>query len=161
MPPPIMEDLVFMSPRTFRNILATAVILLLAGVVQAGESLESRLNTPLAAPLVKGASVSLDIVEVTSKGPVGLFAHNATTPLGPASNCKLLTTAAAFERYGPKATFKTLLYQVEDGAGGDADLLLVGGGDPALGDAKLAAQAGQTATTAFDEWAGRLTNAGI
>ena len=82
--------------------------------------------------MVKGASVGVSVVEVKPGGAaVELYAHNANLPLGPASNCKLLTTAAAFEKYGPKATFKTILYKAGD------DLLLVGGGDPGLGDAKL------------------------
>ena len=83
-----------------------------------------------------------------------MFSHDGTTPLGPASNCKLLTTAAAFEKYGPAASFKTYLYQV------GPDLLLVGGGDPGVGDAKLCAR-GETPTTVFEDWAARLKQAGI
>jgi D-alanyl-D-alanine carboxypeptidase/D-alanyl-D-alanine-endopeptidase (penicillin-binding protein 4) len=86
---------------------------------------------------------------------VALYAHDATRPLGPASNCKLLTTAAAFEKYGPAATFKTCLYQV------GPDLVLMGGGDPGLGDTKICAAAGETPTTAFEQWAARLKAAGI
>jgi D-alanyl-D-alanine carboxypeptidase/D-alanyl-D-alanine-endopeptidase (penicillin-binding protein 4) len=125
-------------------------------------SLEARLNDLLNNPQLKSASVSLDIVEVTPVAPGGagggakpLFSHNRTTPLGPASNCKLLTTAAAFDRYGPKAAFKTQLYQLGD------DLILLGGGDPALGDAKLAASRNESSTAPFEQWADLLKQRGI
>lgn len=116
-------------------------------------SLEDRLHALLGSDLVKGASISLDVVEITPKGPVDLVSHNPSTPLGPASNCKLLTTAAAFEKYGPKASFKTTLYQSGE------DLVLVGGGDPALGDAKLAPE--QRLTAPFVAFAQQLKKAGI
>jgi serine-type D-Ala-D-Ala carboxypeptidase/endopeptidase (penicillin-binding protein 4) len=119
-----------------------------------GESLEAKINSLLASPLVKGASISLDVQEVTARAPVALYSHDATAPLSPASNCKILTTAAAFEKYGPAATFKTYLYQA------GSDLVLVGGGDPGLGDAKLCAS-GETPTTVFETWVARLKQAGI
>ncbi len=137
------------------NALVAGVIFLFLDTLCRAQSLDARLNTLLAAPSVKGDSISLDIVEVTPNGPVSLFSHDATTPLGPASNCKLLTTAAAFERYGPKAAFKTQLFKSGD------DLILLGGGDPGLGDSKLAAEAGEKPTTAFDNWATQLKQAGI
>jgi D-alanyl-D-alanine carboxypeptidase/D-alanyl-D-alanine-endopeptidase (penicillin-binding protein 4) len=127
---------------------------LLCSIARA-QSLDSRINAILANPQLKTASVSLDITEITPRGPVPLFSHDATLPLGPASNCKLLTTSAAFEKYGPAATFKTFLYQV------GPDLLLVGGGDPGLGDAKICAAAGTTPTAAFEQWAATLKKAGI
>jgi D-alanyl-D-alanine carboxypeptidase/D-alanyl-D-alanine-endopeptidase (penicillin-binding protein 4) len=76
-------------------------------------------------------------------------------PLAPASNVKLLTTAAAFERYGPKAAFRTLLYRIGN------DLVVVGSGDPALGDPKLCAEAGWTVTTLFEQWAAQLQKIGV
>lgn len=119
------------------------------------ESLEARINPLLDNPQLKGASVSLDIQQVTANGPVPLYSHDPNLPLGPASNCKLLTTAAAFERYGPHATFKTNLFQV------GPDLLIVGGGDPGLGDTKIAARHNESPIAAFEQWAQRLAQAGI
>ncbi|HEY4329097.1 MAG TPA: D-alanyl-D-alanine carboxypeptidase, partial [Phycisphaerae bacterium] len=120
-----------------------------------GTSLDTRLDTLLASSQLKGAAVSMDVQEITSHGPTVLYSHDATLPLGPASNCKLLTTAAAFERYGAAATFKTYLYQV------GSDLVLVGGGDPGLGDVKICAAAGEKPTTCFEKWAAHLKQAGI
>ncbi len=120
-----------------------------------GESLDAKINALLGNAQLKGAAVGVDVQEITARGPVAVYAHDATVPLGPASNCKLLTTAAAFEKYGPAATFKTYLYRV------GPDLLLVGGGDPGLGDVKICAAAGETPTSAFEQWAAQLKQAGV
>jgi D-alanyl-D-alanine carboxypeptidase/D-alanyl-D-alanine-endopeptidase (penicillin-binding protein 4) len=158
---PIMEDHFRMrSPAHTRPAVLAATLLTLAlpltSHAAAGESLEARLRALLGNPQIKTAQVSMEIVEVLpGRAPPTLFAYNANTPLGPASNCKILTTAAAFEKYGPKAAFKTLLYKVGD------DLVLVGGGDPAFGDAKLAGAHDTTPTAAFEQWAEALKAQGI
>jgi D-alanyl-D-alanine carboxypeptidase/D-alanyl-D-alanine-endopeptidase (penicillin-binding protein 4) len=138
-----------------RRLSLVAVATLFGTTVARAESLDSRIDALFANPQLKSASVSLDVVEVTPSGPVPLYSHDATLPLGPASNCKLLTTSAAFERYGPHAVFKTLLYRVGD------DLLLLGGGDPALGDSKLAAESNEKPTTVFEQWADQLREKGV
>ncbi len=129
-------------------------ILALAAVARA-DSLDSRIATLLANPALKSAAIGIEVQEITPHGPVLLYSHDATTPLGPASNCKLLTTSAALEKYGSAATFKTQLFKV------GPDLLLMGGGDPGFGDAKLTAAAGETPTTCFEQWAAALHAAGI
>ncbi|HUO09628.1 MAG TPA: D-alanyl-D-alanine carboxypeptidase/D-alanyl-D-alanine-endopeptidase [Phycisphaerae bacterium] len=134
------------------------VVLGLAGTGGAGRAatLEGRMKELLGSPLVKGALVSMDVVEVKGNGgSVELFGHNATMPLGPASNCKILTTAAALEKYGARASFKTYLYKVGE------DLVVVGGGDPGLGDPKIAEAKGEKITTAFERWAEVLKRAGV
>ena len=136
--------------------LRTACVLALACAAAArAQSLEARINVLLGNAQLKGAAVGLDVQEITPRGPVALFSHDATLPLGPASNCKLLTTSAAFEKYGATSTFKTCCYRV------GPDLVLIGGGDPGLGDAKICAAAGETPTTCFAQWAARLQQAGI
>jgi serine-type D-Ala-D-Ala carboxypeptidase/endopeptidase (penicillin-binding protein 4) len=63
-----------------------------------------------------------------------LYAVNPQTPLSPASNIKLLTTAAALSALGPDYRFLT--YAMTDGrvSNGviDGDLILYGTGDPGL-----------------------------
>jgi len=127
---------------------------LLAGAARA-DTLAARLNALVADPQLKGSSLGLHVVEITPTGPVEIYSHNADAPLAPASNCKILTTAAAFERYGPKATFKTRLFKVGD------DLILVGSGDPGLGDETLLNQAGMGPTQIFDDWADALHKSGL
>lgn len=57
---------------------------------------------------------------------------NATTPVVPASNMKLLVAAAALDVLGPDHRFETTLVGSRDGATITGDLWLVGGGDPVL-----------------------------
>jgi D-alanyl-D-alanine carboxypeptidase/D-alanyl-D-alanine-endopeptidase (penicillin-binding protein 4) len=65
-----------------------------------------------------------------------LFAVDPDEPLTPASNVKLLTTAAALHVLGPEYRFRTWLLsngQVEDGVL-QGDLVLYGTGDPGISD---------------------------
>jgi D-alanyl-D-alanine carboxypeptidase/D-alanyl-D-alanine-endopeptidase (penicillin-binding protein 4) len=134
---------------------ATLFISLALAAVGRADSLDSKIGPLLANPALKSAAIGIEVQEITPRGAVLLYSHDATTPLGPASNCKLLTTSAALEKYGSAATFKTQLYRV------GPDLLLMGGGDPGFGDVKLAAAAGETPTTCFEQWAAMLRTAGI
>ena len=84
-----------------------------------------------------------------------IFASNAKTPLIPASNLKLITTAAALDRFGPDFKFRThLLLKGED-------LYLVGDGDPTLGDAEMLKPLGWDVTTIFNIWADELKKKNI
>ncbi len=64
----------------------------------------------------------------------------------PASNQKLLTSSFAMARLGAAFEFTTTLYY----AGGN--LVIVGDGDPTLGDARVAAAAGKTIYDDLDAW---------
>ena len=99
--------------------------------VAIAQSLEARLNALLQNPQLKNATVGLNVVEVTTQGPVELFGHNATVPMAPASCTKLLTTAAAFSKYGVNGAFETKLFKIGD------NLLILGSGDPCFSDTKL------------------------
>jgi len=64
-----------------------------------------------------------------------LFQHDAGTPLMPASTMKMLTSAAAFERFGPRYQFSTdVLYDGTLGSDGTltGNVYLRGDGDPSL-----------------------------
>lgn len=70
-----------------------------------------------------------------------LFARNAGTPLMPASTLKMLTSAAAFERLGPRYQFSTdVLYDGSLGPDGTltGNVYLRGDGDPSLSGRYLA-----------------------
>ena len=79
-----------------------------------------------------------------------LFQHNSTTPLIPASNLKVVTTAAALDRLGPDFKFRTLVLKTGD------DLYLVGDGDPTLGDVEMLRKVGWGVDTVFRLWAEEL-----
>jgi D-alanyl-D-alanine carboxypeptidase/D-alanyl-D-alanine-endopeptidase (penicillin-binding protein 4) len=89
----------------------------------------------LVAKAALGPRVSLTVID-TSTGQT-LFAHNAKTPLNPASNLKLLTAATAMIELGPEYRTRTALYgRMHDGIL-DGDLCLKGQADPTLTRADL------------------------
>src|SRR4051794_7542474 len=62
--------------------------------------------------LAKGeAGVVLARVDESRAKPEILFRHNSDIPMMPASNLKLITTAAFLDRFGPDFKFRTVLAQ--------------------------------------------------
>ncbi|MFO0840371.1 MAG: D-alanyl-D-alanine carboxypeptidase/D-alanyl-D-alanine-endopeptidase [Phycisphaerae bacterium] len=83
------------------------------------------------------------------------FDHNADRPLKPASVQKLFTTAAALERFGPAFRFETRLYVIGD------ELVVIGAGDPSIGDDRLLARAGRSLDQLWDDWSAALRARGV
>lgn len=117
----------------------------------AGQTRASRLAALLAGH--KKATIGL-VVRRLDSGKIE-FAQNADTPLKPASVLKLFTTAAALERFGPTFALTTRAYL--DGP----DLLIVGGGNPGLGDARLAKRHGREHLYEFRQWIDALHARGV
>ena len=84
-----------------------------------------------------------------------LYDRNAELPLIPASNMKLVVIAAALDQLGRDHRFETRLAIRGD------DLVVIGGGDPTIGDERLAKARGERITEMFHTWATRLESAGI
>ncbi|MDH3205086.1 MAG: D-alanyl-D-alanine carboxypeptidase/D-alanyl-D-alanine-endopeptidase [Gemmatimonadota bacterium] len=117
---------------------------LLVGAILAGtaagasaqeiEELQSRVAGVFGSSGLPGATWGAMIVSLDSGDT--LFALAPDSALTPASNLKLLTTAAALRILGPEFRFRT--YVLTDGtvAGGvvDGDLVLYGTGDPGISD---------------------------
>ena len=87
--------------------------------------------------LERATDVSVHIRELASDDV--LFDFHGDAPLNPASNHKLLTTAAALDLLGPEFRFETRALRV-----GDA-LYVIGEGDPTLDELGLRAMAGEIA----------------
>ena len=88
-----------------------------------------------------------------------LFRHNADHLFAPASNTKLLTTAAALRRLGPDHRYETALYvdgPIRNGVL-HGNLIVRGSGDPTIGGYEQRA----SPTTVFRDWADSLRAAGI
>ncbi|GAB4377120.1 MAG: D-alanyl-D-alanine carboxypeptidase/D-alanyl-D-alanine-endopeptidase [Elainellaceae cyanobacterium] len=66
-----------------------------------------------------------------------LYAQDADRYFIPASNAKLLTTAAALEELGPQFRIRTSVYQLSSQTGGTV-LRVIGRGDPSFTEAQLA-----------------------
>lgn len=83
------------------------------------------------APLSR-TKVGIEVMQA-SNGDV-LFAHNAAVRFNPASNTKILTTAAAMSYLGTDYRYHTVLYGPEPDADGvvHGDVVLRGSGDPSL-----------------------------
>ncbi len=99
------------------------------------------------------ARVSARILEL----PTGrvLYSYRADDVMIPASNMKLVVTAAALDQLGADFAFRTVLVRRGD------DLVVIGDGDPATGDPALASERGEPITAMFHRWADALKRQGI
>ncbi len=96
------------------------------------KSFKLRVDDILRKTCPKGARLGLHILSL-NKGDV-LLDHKGGELFVPASNVKLITTAAALRALGPDYTFKTSLYFEGGRSGGTlkGNLYLKGSGDPTL-----------------------------
>src|SRR5258706_8125621 len=117
-------------------------------VCGARADLQKDIQSILGDELLHNSSVGIAI-EALPEGRV-LYRHNEHQLLMPASNMKILTTSAALNLLGADFKFRTMLVQRGD------DLILVGDGDPAFGDAELLKKSGLSATAVFEQWATQL-----
>jgi len=104
------------------------------------------------------AEVGVSIIRLgaaPADADVAIFKHNSDIPLIPASNLKLVTTSAALDALGAEFKFRTLLLKHND------ELVLIGDGDPTLGDSELLRKSGWNSTTLFKNWAEQLQKNGI
>jgi len=90
------------------------------------------------------ALVGVSVVNLRSQKSVAAF-HDGQLMV-PASNQKLLTSAAALAKLGTDFKFTTTVYLA------GKDLLVVGDGDPTLGDPVLAQEANRTIYGDLDAW---------
>jgi D-alanyl-D-alanine carboxypeptidase/D-alanyl-D-alanine-endopeptidase (penicillin-binding protein 4) len=84
-----------------------------------------------------------------------LFDHRGAQPLKPASVMKVMVTAAALDWFGPDAAFTTEFLLTGD------ELLVLGGGDPGLGDERLAARRGHPPLEFLDKLSEQLKARGV
>lgn len=100
--------------------------------------LAGRIDALLQARFLAAAKVGVVVVDLATGAR--LYEKNPDLGLNPASNVKLVTTAAALSLLGPEHRYVTRAY-VKKGALGDraiaGDLYLRGGGDPSLVTADL------------------------
>ena len=138
-----------------------AAWLLSVAAPAARADLSADVDAALREPGLARAAVGVQVVRLgaapgaATLNPVVVYRHNAGLPLTPASNLKLLTTSAALDHFGPGFVFRTRLVSH------DGDLILVGDGDPAFGDAELVTRWGADVTTVFRQWAAGLAKLGV
>ncbi len=115
------------------------------------ETFEAKLELLLAdAKLPETVQIGIAVIDLATGET--LYAKNPDLPLNPASNAKLLTTAAALDLLGPEHRYATRIWadheSVVDGVV-DGNIYLQGSGDPGL------------VTGEMYELAGKLRSAGI
>jgi D-alanyl-D-alanine carboxypeptidase/D-alanyl-D-alanine-endopeptidase (penicillin-binding protein 4) len=121
------------------RLLCLSLLLLVPGAA-ARADLPADVNAALASGGLKRAIAGVEIIRL-GDAPAGdqtLMRREATTPLIPASNLKLLSTAAALHKLGPDYRFRTVLL------GGEPDLAIVGAGDPSFGDSNCSRRSAGT-----------------
>ncbi|KIH98317.1 hypothetical protein LP52_14325 [Streptomonospora alba] len=118
--------------------------------------LRSDIDALLADARLEGASSGV-LVRSLTRGDV-LYREEARTPLVPASNAKLLTSAAAMEVLGPGYRFTTTVAAVDDPGDGvvEGDLHLIGTGDPTLTAGAVDELAAEVADSGVTEVTGDL-----
>jgi len=122
-----------------------AIILFLVCIIAPAESFaqsdwNTQLRPILSDSLLKRAQVGVSIRNVQTNKIV--FEQNANVSFTPASNLKLITTAAALDILGPEYRFTTSVMYSGDVAEGifNGYLLIKGSGDPTLGSDKISGQ---------------------
>lgn len=111
---------------------ALGAVLLLAAGALAGP-LDQRIASIIARTDLGAATVSVHAVDLETGAEIA--AYRADTPSIPASNMKLLTAGAAIAVLGPDFVFRTEIRV--DPSVSPPRLVIVGSGDPALGDPVL------------------------
>jgi len=120
------------SLHALRMAAPVALLLALAPLAARAAGLEQRLDAALRDPGLRGAKLAALVVDLGA-GDV-LFAHDPDRALVPASNQKVLTAIAALSAFGPSYRFTTevLAAARPDAEGAVDELVIRGGGDPAL-----------------------------
>jgi D-alanyl-D-alanine carboxypeptidase/D-alanyl-D-alanine-endopeptidase (penicillin-binding protein 4) len=115
--------------------------------------LAGRIDSIISRSSQKKVRFSINIIKARTGKTV--YGHNAIMPLIPASNMKIITTAAALKYLGPN-----FLYVTKIGLSGDT-LVIIAGGDPLLGDRVTDAKYGREAGWLFKDIAAVLKRNGI
>jgi D-alanyl-D-alanine carboxypeptidase/D-alanyl-D-alanine-endopeptidase (penicillin-binding protein 4) len=132
-------------------LITTLLVALLAGTAPA--DLAKRINGIIAQKSQSKVKFSIHVIEARSGKTV--YSRNAAKPLVPASNMKIIVTAAALKYLGPDYRYKTRV-----GLCGDT-LAIIGAGDPLLGDSVTDAGKGRSPGWIFDDIAAKLKAKGI
>lgn len=148
---------------TNRRPLLALMLLLAALAGPALAQVESQIQNLLGTADLRGTQVSVYVVDANT-GRM-LVDINADRAMIPASNMKLLTTAAALDTLGADFLFKTRLdlidaKQAPDGSGLPA-LVIVGDGDPAFGDPATLQAAGYDTDQLVRWWVDAVANTNI
>ncbi|MEX2600268.1 MAG: D-alanyl-D-alanine carboxypeptidase/D-alanyl-D-alanine-endopeptidase [Balneolaceae bacterium] len=141
-------------------VIKTSLFGLSAICMMAPEMLQAQLSEPIQAIVESGRTGdSFWAVVVTDSSGRYLEDYNREKLIRPASNFKLVTSAAALHTLGPDYTYTTSLYAIgrQEGNRWNGDLLIRGAGDPSISGEF----ADGNALFLFEKWRERLQSMGI
>jgi len=133
------------------GIVAAVTLVGLAPTLQA--SLAGRIDRIIQSKAQRGNRFSIHVVHAETGRT--LYAHQETTPRIPASNMKLIATAAALHYLGADYEYKTEVALLDD------SLAVIGYGDPLLGDERIDPRHGRQPGWIFDDIVAALKEHGI
>ncbi|MHC4216629.1 MAG: D-alanyl-D-alanine carboxypeptidase [Planctomycetota bacterium] len=136
-----------------RRVLISFVFVWFLPVGAAFGSLSGQINSIVSRPSLKKVSFAVHIIKADSGKMV--YSRKASEAMIPASNMKIITTAAALKYLGADFEYKTRL-----GLQGDS-LVIIGSGDPLLGDEKTEIKHGKSRHWVLDDIVAGLKEAGI
>ena len=130
-----------MKIRTKQLLVASVFSICFSSFVKA--DLASRVDGIVRPSLKQKVRFSIHIVKADSGGTV--YNHDANELMIPASNMKIITTASALKYLGPDYEYKTKVGLCND------TLVVIGSGDPLLGDEKTDAKYGRDKGWLFED----------
>ncbi len=137
--------------RKINKLFVCLLILWLAVVAQA--DLEKSIESIINRPTQRKTQFAINIINADS-GEI-VYSHNASRPLIPASNMKVITTAAALRFLGPDFEYRTQVGLC------DNNIVVIGSGDPLLGDEKTDIKNGRKIGWVLDDITEKLKQLGI
>ncbi len=141
-------------PSLYRRAGLAAVMLWLAVASAAsGQSLQARLERLAQSADIGEADCAFHVLDLNDG--LAVAESDSDKPMIPASNMKLVTTAAAIVLLNDAFTFTTRLYRHGD------DLVVIGDGDPAFGDPQILAAMGMDIENLLMRWVDVIQRAGI
>lgn len=156
--------------RPLAGVILLVTVLLSSSVATAG--IDGQAQAMVRAADLRNTRVAL-YAEDLDTGEV-IISLNPDEPMTPASNMKLLTSAAALDTLGPEFAFQTELRLFNDPAPGGSgtvpptanpdpavSLVLKGDGDPGLGDPELMQLAGLDLEDLLQSWVNSVKNAKV
>ncbi|MBN2181588.1 MAG: D-alanyl-D-alanine carboxypeptidase/D-alanyl-D-alanine-endopeptidase [Sedimentisphaerales bacterium] len=140
-----------MKLQTKKIIIPVISVLILAGLAKA--DIESRINDIISRSSVQAVAFSIHIARADSGDTI--YEHDAQELMIPASNMKIITAAAALKYLGADYEYKTKV-----GLCGNK-LVIIGGGDPLLGDEQTDARYDREKGWIFEDIAQKLKSTDI
>ena len=124
-----------------KRLIVLALFCIVSPVLQA--SLAGRINSVVNGSSQKKVEFGIKVLDPTTGKT--LYSHNSRTPMIPASNMKVVASAAALQRLGPDYKFTTRVGMLGN------TLVVIGGGDPLFGDESTDARYGRKPGWVFDD----------